>query len=412
LGSGILIVARCGSKPPVSTTSDVNGDYALEADVTGCNPLVVEYTKESFLPNLRVIPLPPPSSPLALDVRLGDLYRINCGSTECKTDEPGYDSSRADFEPAVRGWYASATGNAATDLLAGEMKDATGSPIILFGFSYMEAFDAAGIPVEKFTRSPSVIVRLATDEERLNVGDVDPTTTDRVEMSWYALDKARGRWNASPTDALLYYQWPCQPGQPDPPADRFPIRQFVAAGQDPIVFVRARQSEIPDITAGTLQVACGDPPMPTPATTLAIIGDNASTGWHAWGIAAPNKSCFTLSAKDSCGRNVAGASIVARGRFQPLRHETWTGADGSACIETVRSEPMCTDITHVTEACDYNFNLIGGEQFWLNIEVSHPELGPLKTFENQTIPVKGGSCAKPDTCVHLEHTFDAVCTSR
>jgi hypothetical protein len=78
-------------------------------------------------------------------VRLGELQRINCGSTECKTDA---DSSRADYEPAVRAWYASETGNAATNLLAGEMRDATGSPTILFGFSYMEAFDAAGIAVE------------------------------------------------------------------------------------------------------------------------------------------------------------------------------------------------------------------------------------------------------------------------
>jgi hypothetical protein len=56
--------------------------------------------------------------------------------------------------------------------------------------------------------------------------------------------------------------------------------------------------------------------------------------------------------------------------------------------------------------------LIGGEQFWLNLEVSHPELGPSKTFENQTIPVKEGSCAKPETCVHLEHIFDAACTGK
>ncbi len=63
----VKIIGRCGNKE-VTTVTDNTGRYSFTADVKNCDPLVVEFNKESYLPNFRVIRLPPPTSPLTLDV--------------------------------------------------------------------------------------------------------------------------------------------------------------------------------------------------------------------------------------------------------------------------------------------------------------------------------------------------------
>lgn len=408
--SGVGILARCGQKPAVRATSDVNGNYRLTADVKGCNPLVLEYERESFLPNLRVVHLPPPASPLVLNVPLGDLVRVECGTQTCRSLGGSWTAPIGALGTGRRGWYATASGLASTDLLAGEMRDTNGQPIVLFGFSYTDLYDADGNAVAQIPKNP-YLIPIATEQERINIGDVKRATADKVEMSWYRLDKSVGRWVIQSDDAQLFYKWPCDV-DPPPPAARTKFVPAVEPGQTAATWINATQAELADIRAGTLMATCGtSPPTPAPISEFGVVGPMDRTGWYAWGISIPKKSCFAVTTKDSCGKAVAGATVVGRGRFQPYRTELWTNAQGKACIESLRSESPCIGnaLDASPDDCDYNYNRLGGELFWLNVDVAHAEMGPPRNFENQEISRADMSCDRPESCIQLQHTFEVSC---
>jgi hypothetical protein len=298
-----------------------------------------------------------------------------------------------------------------------------------------------------------ILIPVTGMTDLLNMGDVT-APKDSVTMNWYRLDATAGNWQTTRSEATVLFKWPCgtpkveRPRQGplsaadsmadwngEPPENRALLRTYRTTETGNLeAWVSASRSfatvdemcrpvvknELIDIRANALKPCKPAPPSPPPpmppmtceqnitrAGNYAVLGDYAGSGWFAWGISVrdTDTTCFKLTAKDSCGRPVAGALFSAKGRYQPYRVEAYTKMDGTACLESIASEPNCTGTT-VDPACDFNYNDLGGELFWLNMSVTKKGLGPAKTIQNQEIPNSRGRCSNPDSCIPIEHTFE------
>lgn len=447
-GSNVKVTARCGDNPEAVAMADDTGKYAITANVADCRqPLVLKFSKESYLPNLRVIQLPPPKTPLELNVPLKELNMLVCSSTQCKSNTLSFPTSA--FPAAARGWDINIVGTTGADYFGGEMRDLRDRIAFLFGFGYIEAYDQAGRPVNPPT--PLYIFPRVAGADLLNVGDVNPGSK-WVEMAWFKLVESVGRWQLLGNSvAYLMYLYPCTnkascgppeglypliiPHVPDPVAEPEKVEYLVPATRDQIRDIRADMLRYdcrqdgwrnaigygaggcalgPAGTAGSGGGGAGGGGggagaggmVPPKVSQFYVAGPLSEAGFFAFGttVEPARRACYQVTVKDTCGTPVAGALLVGKGRYQPYRVETYTKPDGTACIEAVESEPTCpSEMTDLT--CDFNQNLLGGETFWLSLTMTAPMQTPQLSMMNRENPRTMGNCDQPETCVQIAHTF-------
>lgn len=387
----VLITGRCGDHT-VETWTDKDGEYAFEADVTACDVLAVEFDKESYLPTMRNVHLPLKTSPIRLDIELEELLELQCGSIKCTTR-----NSEIGADPIAQGWTVMLTGPGELEFFPGEFRDTNGNLLSLLGFSYNLFKDVDG---RRLDSMPAHDLCHEISKESLDwLGDVD-LSTERVEMRYYELDPQTGRWRPAEAPAQASY---ILGDRYEKDADGKCEYVLDENGRRLPNYVPLKRDELGDVRAETHYVenpcSTSDPPALRRVSQYRVCFPVAGSGFYAWGIEIPHRTCFAATLEDECGRPLKGARFSLTGRDHGFRALGWTDADGRACLEAVPSEP---------ETEDFDADGLGGETFWVDVE-----LAPLKgarltipDYETQLYPAGDNGCAAPDECVQLRQTID------
>ena len=358
---GVEIITHACNNPPASTRTNDNGDFSVTSLVENCPRLVIEFRKATFLPSYRVIHLPPPASPVTMDVSIAELAELQCGSVACRVE--GDPVSSFPPGPMTRGWVGVYGGPLAVDYFGGEFRTVNGDLLWITGFGYFDLRDEAGrtIPELRTPFNECFIVSLDSLDQLI---DAIPNT-DPLEMELFVLDPTVGRWQ------------PRGHG-------RVEVTTSYDAEGKPII-EPANRAMKDDIRSNQF----GD--------NVWVCADLHGSGWLAWGRAIPQKSCVILHTVDQCGEPIDGVGLTLRGRGYGYRVETWTDRkEGQACVEVVPSE---------TAGLDYDKNELRGEVFQVNGNLRHDV--DQKEIPALEMPAETGSCAKNqrDHCVRLQYEF-------
>jgi len=354
----VQVVVHCGESTQESTTGD-DGGYAVTTNVEQCNYLVVEFTKESYLPTYRVIHLPPPTSPVTLDVDMTILQQLLCGTKACVVE--GDPVSRFPPGPMTRGWVAVHHGPSAVDYFGGEFRDTQGNLLWVTGFGYFDLRDDSGATLESFEPF----------DECFGVGfdalaqlvDMLPDT-DEVEMNVFTLDTTQGRWvNKGPVGYVAYTD------------------DYDAEG-NPLI-VPAARAQKNDIRSGQFQ------------KQVWVCAPLSGSGWTAWGVAVRPRACISFQATNQCQYPLANVVVSLKGRGFGYKATSWTDRRGKACLEASRSENL--DL-------DYNHNELNGETFWVDADLTHQ--GISARYTDYEMPREEATCAQPENCIALTHRIE------
>lgn len=392
--TGVKVTWRCGQKSGSATTND-QGSYTFTADVKGCTPLVVEFNKQSYLPNIRVVHLPPPTSPITLDVPLSALEKLQCGSHRCKVENNSL--WNLPNKPMKQGWVVSMAGTSALDYLAGEFRQKDGDLAALLGFAFFDFRDQAGATIKSFQSADVIDLCVPVPSTSLDwIGDVS-AAAERVELNWYNLDPQRGRWAARTKMAQVSYT---RGYKYKKDKNGQCVQELDAEGQPIRNIVTAKRSELADIRSGQLMFSdeCAGG-IKTQVYEYWVCGAVDGSGWYAWGLAAKERACFALQATDQCKTPLANAVFVLRGRDHGYRTEAWTDYRGKACVEVFPSEPT---------GKDYDYDRLAGETFWVDVEVSYAKVlqSFIKSHESPKFSATMSSgCQKRTDCIPLNKTI-------
>jgi len=357
----VAIVAHCGPRK-VDTTTDANGAYSLTIDTDGCSPLVVEYTKESYLPVVKRISMPLGKPSLTVDARLLELTELSCGSNHCSAE--GYNFSRFPSGPMARGWVSTMGGPRSLEYFGGDLRDQNGDLMWATAFAFFDLRDIDGAPMEDIEPFEQCM-RVDYDAVEWLV-DADPST-DEVEQLTYTLAADRGRWTRRDSHGYVSYTANTEIDKDGYPYD---------------VIERVDRSQLPDIVAGQF------------SQKLWLCGQIERSGWLAFGLTMPEKTCFRMTTRDSCQTALKNTSIQVQGRDYGFITAGWTDQAGSRCIEVARSEP---------QGENYDFDASNGETYFVDITaVSDIRY---ERIESQQVPRTPGSCAQPETCATLDIEF-------
>ncbi len=390
----VSITLRCG-EDEAETTTDNDGKYSLTADVTGCDYFTVEFDKESYLPNMRVVHLPLLTSPIQVDVPLVELTEMQCGSTLCRTQ-----NGRVEFtpDPVAHGWVAVGSGTNSLDLVPGEFRDTKGELLSLSGYAYFDLKDDSG---ERLVDMPEKSVCAVVDASVLDwLGDADPTTDD-VEMLFYRLELVTGRWRPNAQPGIVKYVLGNRYEKVDEKCEYLKDED----GQTMPNWVGLKNSELGDIRAQNFYVenpcSTADPKSKTKITKVGICLPVEGSGFYAWGLAVKHSTCFFASMANQCGEPLEGIAFSVEGRDHGYRAKRWTDETGTACIEAHASEPVGED---------FDLDLLGGETFWVNA-VLDPLSGStvrIDDMENPRFTGEAMSCEHPESCVQIERSVNVL----
>ena len=347
-GNSVRVVARCGDSRVESLTDDT-GRYQITSNVEGCNQLIVEFHKEAFLPISRVVHLPPPTSPVTIDVLLAELLQLICGEGICQTEnDPRIQLSP---DPIQRGFIRGFSGHSQIHFLAGEPYDTEGRVLWVPAFTYADLRDGDGNQLREIDGPDwcQNIARESLDE----LGDAVPGN-DAVEVPLHRLDEATGRWRRYGMSEL-----------------------FVEADGG---LAKVSEPFLGNVRAG---LATG---------RVWLCGPMLGSGWLVAGLPIQGNSCVHVTVSDQCGRPIPNTVVTAEGRDYSFRSVTWSDRDGAACLDVARSEVASEDI---------NGNQDGGETVFMDIELRGP-VGTVR-FPAQELPREEGSCDQPETCVAIHH---------
>ena len=353
----VRVVAHCGGAT-VETETDDNGAYQVSSNVETCNQLVVEFAKDTFLPTFRVVHLPPPTSPVTMDVNVTELAELQCGNDFCVVE--GTSVSRFPAGPMARGWVSVHGGTRAVDFFGGEFRTTDASLLWVTGFGYFDLLDINGARIETL-RQPFPEC-FAVDSDALDqIIDADPST-EVLEMNLYTLDPTNGRWSPRGQGLVSLTDGADEEGEP--------------------VIRPATRDDKDDIRSNQL------------FTQIWVCAEMQGSGWLAWGRAIPQQTCVTARAYDQCGKPVPNVVFSIVGNGYGYKAESWTDRSGRTCLPAVRSEAL---------GDDYDGNEVRGEVFKLDALLKH-------TFDSQNIPalqmpIEPGTCDEPETCVPLEFEF-------
>lgn len=365
----VSITARCGAQS-TSTLSGDDGRYELAASVMGCDSLVVEFDKEQFLPVLRDVPVPPPTTPVTLDVTLARLSELQCGTEFCVVD--GDFVSHFPLRKFQRGWVATMSGSQALDYYGGQFRDTDGNVAELTGFGYFDFRDDTGARIATLKDGGFEECFQVTQDTYNWLVDVDPSTPDVVEMNAYRLDEDTGSWKKTATPAMVAY-----------------TSTYDTSGSRALAVPKpAAAAELPDIQTGLLSSPTAQPPY---WACTQIDG----SGWYAWGVSVSQKTCFKLVSLDQCHDPVDNAIFVARGEHFGYLARGWTDWNGETCITAAASEPT---------GKDFDFDGKQGETTLLDFTATHD--GAVDKREAREVERQPGSCAQPESCTRLEIDFN------
>jgi len=389
----VHVSARCDGKE-FSTTTDHEGNFQMETNVSDCDKLIMEWNKESYLPQTRIIDLPAFTRTLNLEIPLTELEEIQCGLVKCETK-----FGRFPNEFIKWGWAASGSGARQLKFIPGNLQESSGDLISMVGFSFYDFRDVNGSPL---TEMPPFYMCNKIDRESYDwLGDVD-RSTPVVEMNWYRFDTIKGMWQENAESAFLAYTLGNKYEMVDGKCD------YIKDGDGDRIpnIVEATYDQLPDIRANSLSVIdpCSD--NEKSISQFWTCGEIDGNGFYAWGIDVVERSCFVLSAKDQCGNDVRGAAFTAAGRDHGYRGRAWTNEDGKACLEVIASEG---------EGNDYDRDGLSGERLWVDVEIDWEDARSggysIDSYETQKYPEAKEGCSNPDACVQIEREFrsEAVC---
>ena len=400
--TGVQITGRCGSKK-VTTKTDDKGKYTFTANVKGCNPLVVEFNKESYLPNYRVIQLPHPTSPMTLDAPLSALGKLQCGTYRCTVENQiGWDIK---VNPMKQGWVTGLSGKDALDYLAGEFRQSTdGKLTSMLGFAYYDWRDAKGSPITKFITTDYRELCSPVPSSALDwFGDLNPSL-DKVELKAYTLDSTKGRWLPMASFAYVKYTAGfvmkknssgfCENVKG---TDGQPIKNKLFVQQKDLGDIRANKFTYEDKICS--------PGLKNLVSEYWVCHPVTGSGWFAWGVPQAGKSCVTLTAKDQCSKPISNVVFKVKGRDHGYRATSWTDAKGKACLEVIPSEPV---------GKDYDYDGLGGESFWVDVEFNCAKIAQKNIASHKNHKFQAGKkvgCANPSSCDALTQTFTDYTTT-
>ena len=387
--TGVTVIARCGNKK-VTTKSNDKGAYSFTADVKGCSPLVVEFNKESYLPNIRVVHLPPPTSPITMDVPLSALLKLQCGSATCKVENNS--QWNLPNKPMKQGWVVSHTGTTGLAYVPGELRQTDGKLTSMLGISFFDFRDKNGNKISKFQSSEIIDICVPIELSSLDwLGDVTPAT-DTMDLTWYDLEPTKGQWKARSKLAKVSYtkgyKYVMKNGFCNQTLDSegLPIRNIVSATRSQMADVRSDQLYYKDECFGGNN---------TKVTEFWVCGQVDGSGWFAWGLGMQQRACFALTVTDQCKAPLSNVVFSIKGRDHGYRAEAWTNSSGKACLDVIPSEPT---------GKDYDFDQLGGETYMVDVELSWEKLLQNTTKSHQNPKYSSASsagCAKPSSCTPL-----------
>ena len=397
VATGVEVIGRCGSKK-VTTKTDDKGKYSFTANVKGCNPLVVEFNKESYLPNYRVIQLPHPTSPMTLDAPLSVLGKLQCGTTRCTVE--GQTAWDIKANPMKQGWVTGLSGKAALDYLAGEFRQASdGKLVSMLGFSYYDWRDAKGAAIVKFNPSDNRQICSPVPSTALDwFGDLNPTL-DKVELKAYTMDQTKGRW-ASMAD-FAYAMYTAGYVMKKNPTTGFCENVKGTDGQPIKNLLHITPKNLGDIRANKFTYEDKDcsPGIKNLVFEYWVCHPVTGSGWFAYGVPVAGKSCVTLTATNQCNKPIDNVVLKVKGRDHGYRATAWTDPKGKACLEVVPSEPV---------GKDYDYDGLGGESFWVDVEFSCAEIDVKTIASHKNRKFEDGKkvgCDNPSSCDSLTQSF-------
>ncbi len=349
----VKVVAYCDARTVETSTGD-DGTYRLTVDIEGqCNRFAVEFTKEAHLPVLKTIALNPlPADELTLDVALAELKELICGEQVCITENDRKIVMKAN--PIARGFVGVFSGPQSLPFVAGEFRNTDGQVLFIPAFAYFDLRDQGGNVLATLPEGGANCVGIDF-EAKSQLADVG--AGPRIEMPVHVFDPQTGRWRKITDDGYVGISEGSTP-------DGFDIIR------------EARAEELGDIRSGfiTQQIwACG--PLP-------------GSGWIAFGVPIARTGCLRVEVADRCGTPIPFASFKVVGHDLAFQAETWTDADGEACITTAPSEAINENLNH---------NMVDGEVLQYDLAVtSH---GIPYNLPSTDMPRDGGNCLDPSTCI-------------
>lgn len=354
------ITARCGDT--VRAEAEILEDfaeYSLDVDVTDCTELVVSFDNLGSVPAHRVIPMPPPTARLTLDIEMGTVEAVQC-EDGCTTAAGLISTFPAD---PIRQGYVSVQPHDATHLVPGGFQQNTGELIRLNGFAYMDFRDAGQNPIQEF---PSTYECFLVDRRSWAVTvDVRPETPE-VENVLFSYDEAAARWVRRGFARLS--------------------RRLEMEGTE--AYTPITRDDLAALRSGDAM------------DTFWMCAPITGSGWVGWGAVRSGRTCVQFSATDQCGTPQRGVHFELEGAAGSFRAEGWTGSDGLGCAVVPASEP---------DGEDYDADEVPGQAAALNVFARHPD-GPVSSSEDlappPTQPNVQPSCDASEDCFPIEGTFE------
>ena len=364
---GVEVKAYCGSQSNTTLTKD-DGSYELIADVVNCTPLAIEFAKETYLPAARTLPLPPPTSPVIIDVTLPVLTEILCDENLCVEENGTFSTFGSD--PVWHGWVVSMMGQRSLPFVGGEFRTTTGDIVWSVGFGYFDFRDRGGVRLEEF---PPYSQCTEVPRESLDwLVDVAPGNAT-IDLDLFRLKSNAGQWTERNASAVIKASF------------------LQAPGGAPII-VDVAEDKLDTVRAGTLNDGEGR------RARIWMCMPIDGSGWYMWGSALAQKSCFNLNVTSNCGSVSTNAFFTLEGEDLGFLARTALNRDGKACLDVAASEPP---------GIDYDLDLLGGETFLLKGEArAETAVVPMPSLES---PRQLGSCEQPSSCMQLEAKLQLYC---
>lgn len=388
---GVQITARCGNKVGEARSDDA-GEYSVVADVAGCAPLVVEFRKEFLVPSFRVIALPPPASPLHLDLELAEAGKLQCNAKVCTVD--GYAAADRELSSCdgriKQGFTYAQTGPAGLPYVPGEYRQQDGSLLRILGFSHYLFRDVDNKEIGAGPCAQTICTPV--DSQVLDwFGDAEGRliSADPTHLLNLIFDPTSGRWSSQgPTATVAFtctYDLQGKPRLEPLPANALDDvrtgRFFVNGGEN---------GDCKQADAGT--------PEATKVAEYWVCSPTDGSGWYGAGLPVPRKGCLNITATKACGTPAATTAVSVAGMDNGFRAEGWTDRAGRVCFDVTPSEP-------INPAEDLDFDGLKGEV--VQLRVSSVREGTSTTQVEYVDSPRARSatevvgCREPATCQQL-----------
>ncbi len=395
---GVTVTARCGASVTNVPSNDF-GEYSIAVPGTGCDRLVMTFEKESFRTVVRTLPLPTTRSQIDLDLHMAPLTEIICGQTACGWEGGGIAGGLGLF---ARGWGGGFGGQADRGATPGEDFDDSGRPLLVLAGHEYDFRDASGQKIATFA-TPSGTCHPLDPASYDELQDARPSEkfpgATHLEVPLYQLDLATGRWMDTGQLAEVHA------GAVD---DEDILRTKPYLESDLGDIRRGKPREI-DVTPDGFVPPDAGPDGEDGGTTAAsnklmakevyLCAPVPGSGIYAIAYPQEGKGCVVADVVDGCDKPDDEAKVETFGRDRSFYNWGFTTGGGQACIVTPRSEAIGEVQT---------LNGVQGETFWVDLSVT--STSGTVNVDALALPVAEGSCATPDTCVHISIRTGTGCS--